>query len=67
MHPYSTLGHAASPLFPVLWVSSVPLAQGNGQMALGASAEAVNPLEGTQALVTGLRSDLHKAPTALPS
>jgi len=59
--------YAADHLFPVLWFSSVSLAEGNRQMVTGTSAAAVNSLEWTLCLVTDLRSDLHKAPTVLPT
>lgn len=66
-HPCATLLHVAEHLFPVLWFPSVFMAEGSGQMVTGTSAEAVNPSEWTQSLAAGLRNDLQKVPTALPS
>lgn len=66
-HPCTTLLNAADHLFPLLWFSSVSFAEGNRQMVVKSSAKAVNPLEMTQSFVTGLRSDLYKVPTVIPS
>lgn len=44
-HPHIMLLRAADRLFPVLEFSSVSLAEGSGQMAMGTSAVAINPLD----------------------